>query len=85
MQESVDVHRCRLVPILTYNVNYNATENLRVFILLLFLILKLHVQSVCKFWGCRQVPYLRGETQIAPSASRRKSRFWDTPQLSHTK
>ena len=27
----------RLVPILTYNVNYNATENLRMFILPLFL------------------------------------------------
>ena len=28
---------CRLVPVLTYNVNYNATENLRMFILPLFL------------------------------------------------
>ena len=28
---------CRLVPVLTYNVNHNAIENLRVFILPLFL------------------------------------------------
>ena len=28
---------CRLVHVLTYNVNYNATENLMVFILPLFL------------------------------------------------
>ena len=27
---------CRLVPVLTYNVNYNATENVRVFMLPLF-------------------------------------------------
>ena len=40
---------------------------------------------MCVFWGCRQVPYLRGETQIDVSASRRALRFWDTPQRSHTK
>ena len=28
-QEFVDVHRCRLAPILTYNVNNNATENVK--------------------------------------------------------
>ena len=31
---------CRLVPVLTYNVNYNATEHVRVFISPVFLRLK---------------------------------------------
>ena len=39
---------------------------------------------VCVF-GVRLSPYLRGETQIGRSGGRRKLRFWDTPQLSHTK
>ena len=33
----VKMCECRLVPVLTYNVNHNATENLRMFILPLIL------------------------------------------------
>ena len=42
-------------------------------------------RCVCVSVCVRPVPYLRGETQIGRSAGRRALRFWDTPQLSHTK
>ena len=39
-QKSVDVRVCRLVPVFTFNATYNSPENVRVFILPVFLRLK---------------------------------------------
>merc|ERR1711953_674833 len=44
-------------------------------ILPLFLGVKWHVQSVCKFWGCRLSPYLRGETKTQESVDVRRCRL----------